>query len=107
MLLILYGTMGELGKKCRDYIQTKGYELIEKYNRVDGEAIHKERFDKRKYVSDEEFLDRTDSIFRYNVANIQVGFNWEQISDAVYNNKNKLLTCSPTDVTMFRNTRKV
>lgn len=107
MLLILYGTMGELGKKCRDYIQTKGYELIEKYNRVDGEAIHKERFDKRKYVSDEEFLDRTDSIFRYNVANIQVGFNWEQISDAVYNNKNKLLTCSPTDVTMFRNIRKV
>lgn len=29
MLLILYGASSELGRKCRDHLQNKGYELVE------------------------------------------------------------------------------
>lgn len=41
------------------------------------------------------------------MTNIQVGFNWEQISDAVYDNKNNLLICAYADAKMLRKIKKV
>lgn len=107
MLLILYGATSELGRKCRDYLQNKGYEFVDKYSYAEEKPIFKSRFGQRVYLSKDEFYSKTDSLFRYNVANIQVGFNWEQISDAVYKNKEKLLTCASADVGMLRRIKEV
>lgn len=107
MLLILYGAASELGRKCRDHLQNKGYELVEKYSYAEEKPIFESRFGQRVYLSKDEFYAKTDSLFRYNVTNIQVGFNWEQISDAVYDNKNKLLTCASADAKMLRKIKEV
>ena len=107
MLLILYGAASELGRKCRDHLQNKGYELVEKYSYAEEKPIFESRFGQRVYLSKDEFYAKTDSLFRYNVTNIQVGFNWEQISDAVYDNKNKLLTCASADAKMLRRIKEV
>lgn len=103
----MYGAASELGRKCRDYLQDKGYELVDKYSYAEEQPIFESRFGKRVYLSKDEFYAKTDSLFRYNVTNIEVGFNWEQISDAVYNNKNKLLTCASVDVGMLRKIKEV
>lgn len=107
MLLILYGAASELGRKCRDYLQSKKYELVEKYNYAENHPIIESRFGERLYLSKDDFFAKTDSLFRYNVANIMIGFNWEQISEAVYHNKNKLLTCASADVGMLRKIKEV
>lgn len=109
MLLILYGTASELGRKCRDYLQSKGYEIVDKYSYAEEKPLFESRFGQRIYLPRDEFYKKTDSLFRYNVSNFQVGFNWEQISDAVYENKNKnkLLTCTSADVSMLRKIKEV
>lgn len=108
MLLILYGAGAELGKSCRDYLQNMGYELVDKYSYIDEERpLHESRFGQRIYLSKEDFYAKTDSLFRYNVANVQVGFSWDHISDALYENKNKLLTCASADISMLRKIKDV
>lgn len=107
MLLVLYGAASELGRKCRDHLQNKGYELVDKYSYAEEQPIFESRFGERVYLSKDEFYAKTDSLFRYNVTNIEVGFNWEQISDAVYYNKNKLLTCASADIGMLRKIKEV
>ena len=97
MLLILYGAGAQLGKNCRDYLIDKGYQLVDKYSYIeDGKPLHESRFGQRIYLSKEDFYAKTDSLFRYNVANVQVGFSWEHISGALYDNKKP----SPLCVTM-------
>ncbi len=108
MLLILYGASAALGKNCRDYLQSKGYELVDKYSYIeDGKPLHESRFGQRMYLSKEDFYAKTDSLFRYNIANIQVGFSWNHISDALYDNKNKLLSCATPDVSILRKIKEV
>lgn len=108
MLLILYGAASELGKKCRDHLQSKGYELIDKYSYIEeGGPLLESRYGQRIYLSKEEFLARTDSLFRYNIANVQVGFSWEHLSGALYGDKSKLLTCACSDVSMLRKIKEV
>lgn len=108
MLLILYGAGAQLGKNCRDYLIDKGYQLVDKYSYIeDGKPLHESRFGQRIYLSKEDFYAKTDSLFRYNVANVQVGFSWEHISGALYDNKNMLLTCASADVSMLRKIKEV
>ena len=107
MLLIIYGAAAELGDKCRKYLQTKGYGLVDKYYYTDGKPIVESRHESRTYLSKDEFLEKTDSLFRYEVANCMVGFNWNQICDAIYGNKNKLLTRGSADISMLRKIKEV
>ena len=94
MLLIIFGTTGKLGENCRKYLNDKGFETVNKYSYAENKPHLQSRYSKREFLSKEDFLQKTDSLFRYTVDDIQVGFNWNQISDAVYGNKNKLLTFS-------------
>lgn len=107
MLIILYGCLDKVGKASRQFFSDKGYELVEKYNYAPKEIAIKARHKPRKLVSKEEFYEKTDSLFRYELNGLFCGFNQAQILDAVTNDTKKLLTLSPTDVGFLRSIKNV
>ena len=107
MLLVLYGGTAEVGFKSREYIVNDGFELIEKLNCASDHVVANTRYSERKWVSEEEFNKQTDFLFRYGMGGIRVGFNQEQILDAVSNETNKLLTMSSPDVSILRDIKQV
>jgi len=82
MLLILYGAIAEMGLKSREYFKRSGFQIVEKYNYAVA-PILTTKYGTRNYVSEEVFMENTDSLFRYEVGGIKVGFNQQQILDAV------------------------
>ncbi len=106
MLLILYGTIAEMGFKCRSYLEQKGFRLVEKYNCATVPMLTS-KYVARNYVSEKEFYENTDSLFRYEVGGIKIGFNQEQISDAVCDKENSLLTLSTKDVSFLSEIKRV
>ena len=50
MLYILYGATSEMGAKSREYLQSKGLELIDKYAYCEGVPDVESHFGKRKYL---------------------------------------------------------
>lgn len=107
MLLVLYGNTAEVGYKSREFFVNEGFELIEKLNCASDHVVANTRYGERKWVSKGEFYNQTDSLFRYEIGGIYVGFNQEQIFDAVSNNANKLLTLSSLDVSLLREIKQV
>lgn len=112
MLFILYGATSEIGFKSREYLQSKGLEIIKKYAYCEDIPTIESRFGKRNYLSKDEFEKKTDSLFRYKFANVIIGFDWSQITDAVYsddeaNKKNKLLTLSTSNIEILRKIKSV
>lgn len=107
MLLVLYGSTAEVGYKSREFLVNAGFELIEKVNYASEHVVANTRYGTRKWVSKAEFYNQTDSLFRYDIGGIHVGFNQEQILDAVSNNANKLLTLSSPDVSLLREIKQV
>ncbi len=112
MLFILYGAASEMGYKSREYLQSKGLELIDKYAYCENIPAIESRFGKRNYLSKDEFEKKTDSLFRYEFANVTIGFDWSQITDAVYSEgnlekKNKLLTLSTSNIEILRKIKDV
>lgn len=101
-----------MGYKSREYLQSKGLELIDKYAYCEDIPAIESRFGKRNYLSKDEFDIKTDSLFRYEFANITIGFDWSQITDAVYSDensekKNKLLTLSTSNIEILRKIKDV
>lgn len=101
-----------MGCKSREYLQSKGLELIDKYAYCEDTPAIESRFGKRKYLSKDEFERKTDSLFRYEFANVTIGFDWSQITDAVYSErgsekKNKLLTLSTSNIEILRKIKDV
>lgn len=101
-----------MGYKSREYLQSKRLELIDKYAYCKGVPAIESRFGKRKYLSKDEFERKTDSLFRYEFANVTIGFDWSQITDAVYSErgsekKNKLLTLSTSNIEILRKIKDV
>lgn len=107
MLLVLYGATAEPGFKSREYLNEAGFKLIEKYNYAKETPKVSTIFGKRNFVSEEEFLMNTDSLFRYEVGGIQVGFNQRQIEDAVCDRTDSLLTLSTRDMSFLRRIKNV
>lgn len=107
MLLVLYGSTAEVGLKSQEYLINAGFELIEKLNCAFNHIVANYGLGERKWVSEEEFYKQTDSLFRYDIGGIRVGFNQEQILDAVSNGTNKLLTMSSSDVSVLRDIKQV
>ncbi len=106
MLLILYGAIAEMGQNSRDYFKNAGFQIVEKYNYAVAPRLTT-KYGTRKYVSEEEFTENTDSLFRYEVGGIRVGFNQQQISDAVCDKVNSLLTLSTKDISFLAEIKRV
>ena len=106
MLFILYGAIAEMGLKSREYFMRSGFQIVEKYNYAVAPVLTT-KYGTRNYVSEEIFLENTDSLFRYEVGGIKVGFNQQQISDAVCDKVNSLLTLSTKDISFLAEIKRV
>lgn len=106
MLLILYGAIAEMGLKSRQHLMQSGFQLVEKYNYAVAPKLTT-KYGTRNYVSEKEFYENTDSLFRYEVGGIKVGFNQKQISDAVCDKTNSLLTLSTKDISFLSEIKRV
>lgn len=106
MLLILYGAIAEMGLKSREYFKKSGFQIVEKYNYAVAPMLTT-KYGTRNYVSEDVFMENTDSLFRYEVGGIKVGFNQQQISDAVCDKVNSLLTLSTKDISFLSEIKRV
>lgn len=99
MLIILFGSTVEEGKWSREYFENLGFELIQKYNYVPNDFVMQERFGKRKRATKEDVL-KCDFVYENN--GMLVGFNKEQIIDAVRGRRRCFLTTSSTSIDFIR-----
>ena len=99
MLVILFGSTVEMGKWSRQYFQEKGFELIHKYNYIPDDFALPARFGKRREATKEEVM-KCD--FIYEDDGMLVGFNKEQLIDAVRGRKNCLITMSASTIDFIR-----
>ena len=106
MLLILYGVLSRMGYNVREHLKKSGFQLITKFNMAVS-PILTSQFGSRSFVSEEEFLENTDSLFRYEIGGIKIGFNQQQISDAVCDKANCLLTVSAKDISFLAEIKRV
>lgn len=95
MLYVLYGAALDIGKVSREYFQGKGIEVIEKYNFLSRNSDINTWLDEKKFVREED-INHCD--FYYELNGLYVGFNKEQIIDAVHGIKDCLLTMSVTSI---------
>ena len=106
MLLVLYGGIAEMGFNSRRHLINAGFEFVEKLNYAVFPQLTTQ-YGNRNFVSEEVFLENTDSLFRYEVGGIRVGFNQWQIADAVCDKKNSLLTLSTGDISFLEEIKRV
>lgn len=107
MLLILYGAVGKMGHESRLYLKNAGFPVLEKLNYAEKPPQLSTMYGTRNYVTREEFLENTDSLFRYEVGGIQVGFHQQQISDAVCDKEDVLLSLSTRDISFLKDIKRV
>lgn len=99
MLFMLFGTTAEMGMKSRQFFTEAGFELIQKYNYVPSHFPLCTRFGERNTVSKTEVL-KCDFVYENN--GMLVGFNKEQIIDAVRGNRRCLLTASSDTIDFIK-----
>lgn len=99
MLIILFGSTVEMGKWSRQYFINNGFEIVPKYNYVPEDFALLPRFGQRKKVSREKVME-CDFIYENN--GMLVGFNKEQIIDAVRGRKKCLITVSSNTIDFIR-----
>lgn len=99
MLVILFGPTVEMGKWSRQYFIDNGFELIQKYHNIPDNFALPARFGKRLEASKEKVMS-CDFIYENN--GMLVGFNKEQIMDAVRGRKKCLITTSSSTIDFIR-----
>lgn len=102
MLVILYGLTADFGKQSREHFRKRGYEEITKYYWLPPDFALRERFGSRP-LSPKEVVLACDFIYENN--GMLVGFNKEQIINAVRGRKNCLLTASAAAIDFMRQIR--
>ncbi len=104
MLFILYGATLEMGYQVRKIFEGIGFNIIQKYNYVDDNAkVNKSLYESPEpnkdfsrwyndkiYVNSIEEIEKCD--FRYSLDGVHVGFNKQQIFNAVHGVNDALLT---------------
>lgn len=99
MLFVLFGITAEMGQWSQKFFQEKGFELIQKYYYVPEDFAIRERYAKRTRSPKEDVL-KCD--FVYDNNGMLVGFNKEQIIDAVRGRKKCLITISSETISFIR-----
>lgn len=99
MLIMLFGTTAEMGLKSRQFFIDSGFELIQKFHYVPAYYPLRTRFGERNTVSKAEVL-KCDFVYENN--GMLVGFNKEQIIDAVRGNRRCLLTTSAETIDFIK-----
>lgn len=99
MLFILFGSTVEMGRWSRRYFENQQFEIIYKYNYIPDNSVMQDRFGKWKKSSKEKVLECD---FIYETNGILLGFNKEQIMDAVRGYKRCLLTISSATIDFIR-----
>ena len=107
MLLVLYGTTLQVGEYSRDFFEKKGFDIIKKYSCNSDIVDTKDRFGSRIIVSESDFYKFTDSLFRYDNNGVLIGFNKNQIFDAVCNRTNAVMTISAPNLSFIKKIKKV
>ena len=115
MLFILFGGTLEVGFQSREILRENGFKIITKYNMIRGnspisaenymnpEGIYKSWFDDKIYVSETEFQ-RCD--FKYCLNGVMVGFNQQQIMDAIHGITDCILTIGASGIDFIRQLKK-
>ncbi len=99
MLIILFGSTAEMGKKSRQFFIEKGFEYIQKYHYIPSDFALPARFGSRLEVSKEKIMSCD---FKYEYNGMLVGFNKDQIIDAVRGRKKCLMTTSSHTIDFIR-----
>lgn len=95
MLIILFGTMAKMGHESRKYIESQGFEQVTKLSYAPEGTAMVTRHGNRNFATLEEVM-RCD--FKYHHNDFTVGFNKEQIIDAVTGRKDCLLSLSAESI---------
>lgn len=106
MLYILYGGYTSMGKSARDFFRSNGVKIVKKYHYCDSTPGLTTLYEPRNFVDEITFLRNTDTLFRYSLGNIQVGFSQDDIIQAVTGNGDYLLTLSTARTDIIRNLKE-
>lgn len=75
-----------MGKSARDFFRSNGVKIVKKYHYCDSTPGLTTLYEPRNFVDEITFLRNTDTLFRYSLGNIQVGFSQDDIIQAVTGN---------------------
>lgn len=106
MLYILYGGHTSMGKSARDFFRSNGVKIVKKYHYCDSIAELTAMYEPRNFVDEITFLRNTDTLLRYSIGNIQVGFCQGDIIQAVTGDDDYLLTLSTAKTDIIRNLKE-
>jgi len=107
MLFILFGGTLEMGYRSRVYFRQQGFDIIRKYNYLDDDApIDRKNYESPtdeylKWFDDKVYVDAAgfeQCDFRYSLNGVHVGFNKQQILDAIHGKKNCLITPAASSI---------
>ena len=99
MLIVLFGANAEVGKWSRNYFQEHGMEFIRKKYYIPEDFPLVQRYKKRENSPKEEVLQCD---FVYDRKGMLVGFNKDQLIDAVRGRKRCVLTVSGSTIDFIR-----
>lgn len=95
MLCILFGTMAKMGYMSRQFFEQQGFEQVTKLSYAPEGTALVTRHGQRTYATLEE-VQQCDFVYQHN--DFTVGFNKDQIIDAVTGRKNCLLSLSADSI---------
>lgn len=118
MLFILYGATLEMGYQCREMFRDFGFDIIKKYNYIDDDSkldkslyenpeqdtVFSRWYNDKRYVTSLEEIEKCD--FHYALDGVNLGFNKDQILNAVHGSGDALLTIGASSLSFVIQLKK-
>lgn len=103
MFVIVYGLLGEVGEKTREFFASQNFEILKKVYHESEHTKTISRYGKRNIVSE---IEIETSDFIYEVNGLKTGFNKQQIFDAVQGKRNVFTTISSDNIDFIKQIKK-
>lgn len=103
MFIIVYGLLGTIGKETRSFFASQDFQVLEKIHYESEKSKTISRFEPRLTASKEEV---SSSDFIYEANGIKVGFNKQQILDAVHGKRNIFTTISSNNFDFLKQIKR-